>query len=101
MEFKPKKEYVCKLLSDEGVKFVIPEYQRPYRWGIDECETLWNDILEVFGDGENISEYFLGSIVAYQNDKNELEIIDGQQRITLLHYFSGRFMNIFSQSELM
>lgn len=27
MEFKPKKEYVCKLLSDEGVKFVIPEYQ--------------------------------------------------------------------------
>lgn len=40
MEFKPKKEYVCKLLSDEGVKFVIPEYQRPYRWGIDECETL-------------------------------------------------------------
>ncbi len=40
MEFKPKKEYVCKLLSDEGVKFVIPEYQRPYRWGIDECETF-------------------------------------------------------------
>lgn len=90
MEFKPKKEYVCKLLSDEGVKFVIPEYQRPYRWGIDECETLWNDILEVFGDGENISEYFLGSIVAYQNDE-----------LLLLHYFSGRFMNIFSQSELM
>ncbi|EOH9312053.1 DUF262 domain-containing protein, partial [Campylobacter coli] len=98
MEFKPKKEYVCKLLSDEGVKFVIPEYQRPYRWGIDECETLWNDILEVFGDGENISEYFLGSIVAYQNDKNELEIIDGQQRITTFTLFFRAFYEHF-QSE--
>ncbi|EAI1055790.1 DUF262 domain-containing protein [Campylobacter coli] len=99
MEFKPKKEYVCKLLSDEGVKFVIPEYQRPYRWGIDECKTLWNDILEVFGDGENISEYFLGSIVAYQNDKNELEIIDGQQRITTFTLFFRAFYEHFRSEQ--
>ena len=98
MEFKPKKEYVSKFLSDEGQRFVIPEYQRPYRWGIDECETLWNDILEVFGNGENISEYFLGSIVAYQNDKEELEIIDGQQRITTLTLMFRAFYEHF-QSE--
>ncbi|HIA7743886.1 GmrSD restriction endonuclease domain-containing protein [Campylobacter coli] len=61
-------------------------------------ETLWNDILEVFGDGENISEYFLGSIVAYQNDKNELEIIDGQQRITTFTLFFRAFYEHF-QSE--
>ncbi|ECP7276141.1 DUF262 domain-containing protein [Campylobacter jejuni] len=95
MEFKPKKEYIFKLLSDEGVKFVIPEYQRPYRWDIDECETLWNDILEVFGDGENINEYFLGSIVAYQNSKDELEIIDGQQRITTFTLFFRAFYEHF------
>lgn len=99
MEFKPKKEYVFKFLSDEGQKFVIPEYQRPYRWGIDECETLWNDILEVFGDGENISEYFLGSIVAYQNNQDELEIIDGQQRITTLTLMFRAFYEHF-QSEV-
>lgn len=98
MEFKPKKEYISKLLSDEGVKFIIPEYQRPYKWDIDECETLWNDILEVFGDGENINEYFLGSIVAYQNDKDELEIIDGQQRITTFTLFFRAFYEHF-QSE--
>lgn len=84
MEFKPKKEFISKLLGDEGVSFVIPEYQRPYRWDIEECETLWSDIEEVFGDGENIDEYFLGSIVAHQNENGELEIIDGQQRITTL-----------------
>ncbi len=44
MEFKPEKIYIAKLLSEDGQKFVIPEYQRPYRWGKDECETLWNDI---------------------------------------------------------
>ncbi len=72
------------MLNEAGRRFVIPEYQRPYRWGKDECETLWNDILSVFGDGNDIEEYFLGSIVAYENEKNQLEIIDGQQRITTL-----------------
>ncbi|MBU5560832.1 DUF262 domain-containing protein, partial [Enterococcus sp. S115_ASV_20] len=35
----------------------------------------------------NESTYFLGSIVAYENDHNEQEIIDGQQRITTLFLF--------------
>lgn len=82
MEFKPEKQYIAKLLGEEGQKFIIPEYQRPYRWTKDECETLWNDILGVFGDGSNVEEYFLGSIVTYKNDNGGLEIIDGQQRIT-------------------
>ena len=81
MQFDSKKEYIAKLLG-EGQKFIIPEYQRPYRWTKDECETLWNDILGVFGDGSKVEEYFLGSIVTYENDNKELEIIDGQQRIT-------------------
>lgn len=84
MEFKPEKIYIAKLLNEAGRRFVTPEYQRPYRWGKDECETLWEDILSVFGDGNDIEEYFLGSIVAYENEKNQLEIIDGQQRITTL-----------------
>lgn len=95
MEFKPKKEYISKFLSDEGQRFVIPEYQRPYRWGIDECETLWNDILEIYGNGEDICEYFLGSIVAHQNENNELEIIDGQQRITTLTLLFRAFYEHF------
>lgn len=87
MEFKPNKIYVADLLNQDEQRFIIPEYQRPYRWGKDECETLWSDILNVFGDGSDIEEYFLGSIVAYKNEKNELEIIDGQQRITTLTLF--------------
>lgn len=81
MTFEPTQKYIKELL-ESGVSFLIPQYQRPYRWEKDQCETLWNDIVEVFGNGENIEEYFLGSIVAYRNDNKELEIIDGQQRIT-------------------
>lgn len=85
MDFKPETLYIADLLNTHGQRFVIPEYQRPYRWGQDECETLWNDITNVFGDGTKIEEYFLGSIVTYKNKENELvvlEVIDGQQRIT-------------------
>lgn len=99
MEFKPEKTYIAKLLSEDGVKFVIPEYQRPYRWAKDECETLWNDILNVFGDGSDIEEYFLGSIVTYKNDKDELEIIDGQQRITTLTLLFRAFYEALKTEE--
>ena len=96
MEFKPEKQYIAKLLGEEGQKFIIPEYQRPYRWTKNECETLWDDVKGVFGNGENIEEYFLGSIVAFESKKSELEIIDGQQRITTLTLLFRAFYECFS-----
>lgn len=97
MEFKPEKQYIAKLLGEEGRKFIIPEYQRPYRWTKDQCETLWNDILEVFGDGSKVEEYFLGSIVAFESEKSKLEIIDGQQRITTLTLLYRAFYEWFNK----
>ena len=68
--------------------FVIPEYQRPYAWGDDEIQTLFDDLWDFTsspeGGSEGKSTYFLGSIVAYENENGEQEIIDGQQRITSL-----------------
>ena len=75
---------IGKLFSDmQSKKFVVPDYQRPYRWDIEKCETLWNDI-ENFAqtDAENNTDYFLGTIVSYVNKDRNQEIIDGQQRIT-------------------
>lgn len=95
MEFKPKKEYVAKLLNDEGRKFIIPLYQRPYRWEIDKCETLWNDVQNAFNNG-NGQEYFLGSIIVYEtNNDNRFEVIDGQQRITTLTLLFRAFYECF------
>lgn len=78
------KKTVGKLFSEmQNRKFVIPDYQRPYKWNIEKCETLWSDI-ENFAqtDAKNGADYFLGTIVSYVNDDKNQEIIDGQQRIT-------------------
>ncbi|WP_445430469.1 DUF262 domain-containing protein [Chryseobacterium indoltheticum] len=83
-ELHVSKKTIGKLFSEiQNKKFVIPDYQRPYRWNIEKCETLWTDI-ENFsqGDAKNGADYFLGTIVSFINEKRDQEIIDGQQRIT-------------------
>jgi hypothetical protein len=79
------KQTVKELLgSGKNKKFAIPEYQRPYAWTTDQIQTLFDDLVEYTSGEEKDSTYFLGTIVAYENDDNEQEIIDGQQRITSL-----------------
>lgn len=73
--------------SGKSKPFVIPEYQRPYAWTDEQVETLFEDLWEftaTSGGTEREGSYFLGSIVAYENEEGEQEIIDGQQRITSL-----------------
>lgn len=78
------------LLADKKADFLIPDYQRPYAWTDEECQTLWEDIFTFaipdydatkFNSEE---EYYLGPIVTFKNDNGKLEIIDGQQRLTTL-----------------
>lgn len=96
---------IRELLTDKHADFLIPDYQRPYAWGEDECSTLWDDLFafafpnddfEQFDSGSD--EYFLGPIVTFKNDESKLEIIDGQQRLTtimlLLRAFYDKFANM-------
>ena len=78
------------LFSSNKADFLIPDYQRPYAWQKQECQTLWEDTFS-FAIPENDfqkfkkgDEYFLGPIVTFKNDEDKLEIIDGQQRLTTL-----------------
>ena len=73
------------LLNARTKTFLIPEYQRSYSWTSEQIDTLFNDIWDFTcneGGSDREGTYFLGSIVSYENDKREQEIIDGQQRIT-------------------
>lgn len=83
-ELHVSKKTISKLLSEmQNRKFVIPDFQRPYKWNIEKCETLWNDIENfTLTDAKTGSDYFLGTIVSYVNEDKNQEIIDGQQRIT-------------------
>jgi uncharacterized protein with ParB-like and HNH nuclease domain len=92
------------LFSDKKSDFLIPDYQRPYAWEEGQCQTLWDDIFSfAFPDNnyENFNkdeEYFLGSIVTFENENNKKEVIDGQQRLTtlmlLLRAFYEKFGNM-------
>lgn len=82
-----KQTVIDLLKSGKEHRFLIPEYQRPYAWGYDEVTTLFDDIWEFSLERNNpdgAKTYFLGSIVSFENEQGEKEIIDGQQRITSL-----------------
>jgi len=76
-------------LLDGKKQFIIPIYQRTYSWQIRQCEQLFNDILRVGADENQIS-HFIGSIVYFKPDNSpitsvpELLVIDGQQRLTTI-----------------
>lgn len=78
------KKSIKELFSElKTKKIIIPDYQRPYKWDIDKCRTLWEDIKEFYStEAKKHSDYFLGTIVSYTNNDKNPEIIDGQQRIT-------------------
>jgi len=62
----------------------IPEYQRPYRWGVDQLQRLTSDLSQFFDAAvQKQCNFYLGTIVLHQND-GKLNIIDGQQRLTSL-----------------
>ncbi len=75
---------VSQIFSNEKtIIYKIPKYQREYTWGQKEWGLLFNDIIE------NDYGYFLGSIICVDKSVSamgdvELEVIDGQQRITSL-----------------
>jgi Protein of unknown function DUF262/Protein of unknown function (DUF1524) len=93
------------LLSDKKSDFLIPDYQRPYAWEESQCQTLWDDIFSfAFPDNncdkfDSNEEYFLGSIVTFENDQNKKEVIDGQQRLTTLMLLLRAFYTKFGSMQ--
>lgn len=73
-------------------KFTIPSYQRGYRWGEREVEELLNDVFchaneQKFFEVKNkkFKSYYLQPIVVKKTEKQEYEVIDGQQRLTTIY----------------
>ena len=82
---KAEPRSVSRIFTREANWFYnIPMYQRAYTWGTNECTTLFNDLVE------NENGYFLGSIICVNSSivtddkRTDLQLIDGQQRITSL-----------------
>lgn len=73
-------------------RYKIDVFQREYKWQDPQIEALINDLTSCFykffqeGDTiesyESYGTYFMGSIVLCRDKKNNLSIVDGQQRLT-------------------
>ena len=71
----------------------VPKYQRAFAWKEENAEKFWSDIFE----SESTDDYFLGSILLSKvnGEMEELEIIDGQQRITTCSLFFLAFYLVY------
>ncbi len=83
----PQLEQLVNQLENEDI--IIPFYQRRFVWKIDQASKL----IESFLMGLPVPQIFL-----YVNDDNQLEVIDGQQRIMSVKYFmEGYFGEVDSR----
>ncbi|HEB7542398.1 TPA: DUF262 domain-containing protein, partial [Campylobacter coli] len=70
------------IFSKDRFSLNIPDYQRPYTWGIEQVKILLKDISEQVN--KNDQKYLLGSLILHKNNENKFNIVDGQQRLTTL-----------------
>ena len=101
---KPKTLYTLKgifsnLLEDSDKKaFLIPTYQRGYKWTSNDEDSqvvvLMQDLYSAFK--RNSDRYYLQFITLTDKDNN-LEVIDGQQRLVTLTII---FSLLFNSEEL-
>ena len=98
MSIRTKVVTFSELMEFEGRPYlVIPNFQRPYSWGVEQIEVLFEDhfmdIAEraskvVDGTAGSIPEPFVGSVVIKPSKHLQLgpcnDVIDGQQRLTTL-----------------
>ena len=76
-------------------KFMIPLYQRAYAWREKEIVQLIDDINDI---DDLTSHYYIGTLVVSKKPTNDLEIIDGQQRLTTL-FLILRYLGIKISNE--
>lgn len=85
-----KDKKLSEILS--GQRYKIDVFQREYRWQRVHIEALVSDLslsfLKSYKEGDTIENsnsydcYYMGPIVVCQDEKGDLSIVDGQQRLT-------------------
>ncbi len=94
---------MLQFMQQQNQVFIIPVYQRTYKWTRLHCKQLLQDILRVSG-ASNTKTHFIGSVVYitdehYQATKvKHLTIIDGQQRLTTLSLLLMAMCNYLEQN---
>ena len=81
------------LFGRRNIRFVIPAYQRAYAWEKRQYVQFIEDLKEC-----DESKYYLGHFL-FEQDKDTLYVIDGQQRLTTSIIFFSAFINTLKHRE--
>lgn len=84
---------IAELLDYE---FVIPKYQRGYRWDEDQITALLNDLKAFQKDAQKDDFYCLQPVVVVKKkaEHDRYIIVDGQQRLTTILLILKAFMGL-------
>lgn len=85
--------------------FVVPNYQRGYKWGVEKdgknaVNVLIDDLINAFKKNKN--EYFIQGVTVYEEnnkDKTQIFLVDGQQRTTTF-YLLLKFLKVDNLPEI-
>lgn len=92
---KGSASHLLEFLEGSRKRFIIPVYQRNYDWKQENCKQLFDDLVQVIR--EKKQSHFFGSIVSYAHLRDEVVLIDGQQRITTVSLILIAMINAMKQ----
>ena len=77
------------VLNPKG-QFLVPPYQRRYRWGSEQISDLFEDVLDAARHVDAAHQHYTGALVVHPDPEPRVEniprwyIVDGQQRLTTI-----------------
>ncbi|WP_285015071.1 DUF262 domain-containing protein [Lactococcus garvieae] len=100
MKFEATGKSIKSILSEHD-RLIIPRFQRDFSWDKRNYEEFLEDILSQISYANDTfieSNYFLGNMIflGARNDK-ELEVIDGQQRLTTITILLAAIRNTLKE----
>lgn len=108
MEQKTQFKRLRNYIYDDHPLFVIPNYQRGYKWSVkpkdkdSSLEHLLLDLVEEFDRNPN-NDYFLQGVTVTErviNGRKNVVLIDGQQRTTSIYLILWYLSNYNLQKTL-
>jgi uncharacterized protein with ParB-like and HNH nuclease domain len=88
-----REQSIEELFTRRDIQFSVSSFQRDYSWKKDHWVTLFDDILESY---EKKRKHFFGFMTFYKPDReNEVQIIEGQQRLATITILASVVRDIF------
>lgn len=94
---------IAKILHSSD-QFLVPFFQRYYKWGQKEWKRLRDDLWALTEDGHD-GKHFLGPLVCtavggMPGDVTAFQLIDGQQRLTTLTLLLAALRDVADQQQM-